>query len=263
MIPDTALLIIVFVFGAAIGSFLNVVILRLPDSTQSIVFPASHCPQCSTPLRWYENIPIISYIVLRGRCGHCQKTISFQYPIVELLTGLLASALIARYGLTSTAFGYFLFSAALVVVIFIDIHHQIIPDVISLPAIVLGFLFSFITPILTWQESLIGLLVGGGILYAIAIGYAVLRKIEGMGGGDIKLLAAIGAWLGWKSLFFVIMIASFSGLLVGIFAMIKQGKGARTRIPFGPFLSLGAFCYIFFREQLLAFLYLYVSGQWP
>ena len=263
MIPDTALLAIAFVFGAAIGSFLNVVILRLPDPEQSIVFPASHCPQCGTPLHWYENIPIFSYLFLRGHCGHCEKSISCQYPIVELLTGVLAAALVNRYGMTTTTLGYFLFSAALVVVIFIDIHHQIIPDIISLPAIVLGFLFSFVTPLLTWQESLLGLLFGGGILYAIAIGYAILRKIEGMGGGDIKLLAAIGAWLGWKSLFFVIMIASFSGLLAGIVAMVKQGKGGRSRIPFGPFLSLGAFCYIFFREQLLAFLYFYISGQWP
>jgi len=263
MTPDHLLLCFAFVFGAVIGSFLNVVILRLPDADKSVVFPASHCPKCSSPLHWYENIPILSYLFLRGKCGHCGVSISMQYPVVELMTGLLAAALFHQFGLSAATLGFFVFAAALVVIIFIDIHHQIIPDVISLPGIVLGFIFSFINPLVTWQESLIGLLVGGGILYVIALLYIVIRKADGMGGGDIKLLAMIGAWLGWKSLFFVIFAASLTGSIIGIIAMRSQKKGGATRIAFGPFLSLGALCYLFFAEQILYFFYLYSTGQWP
>lgn len=263
MTSDPLLLCFAFIFGAIIGSFLNVVILRLPDDDKSIAFPASHCPKCLSPLHWYENIPIFSYLFLRGKCGHCKVPISAQYPVVELLTGLLAAALLHVFGLSFATCGFFIFAASLLVIIFIDIHHQIIPDVISLPGIVLGFLFSFINPLVTWQQSLIGLLAGGGILYAIALLYMVIRKMDGMGGGDIKLLAMIGAWLGWKSLFFVIFASSLSGSIVGLIAMSRQKKGASARIAFGPFLSLGALCYLFFAEQILHFFYLYSTGQWP
>jgi len=257
------ILVISALFGAIVGSFLNVVILRLPDPGQSIVFPASHCPKCSSPLSWYENIPIISYIFLRGKCGHCKVPISLQYPLVELTMALLAAALFYTFNLSIATAGYFLFSAALLVIIVIDIHHQIIPDVISLPGIICGVLFAFVSPTLTWQSSLIGLLIGGGVLYAIALSYFLLRKMDGMGGGDIKLLAMIGAWLGWQSLPFVIFASSFSGSLVGLIAMLYQKKGGRTRIPFGPFLSIAALFYLFFKEQILYFFNLYLSGQWP
>ena len=148
-------------------------------------------------------------------------------------------------------------------IIVIDIHHQIIPDVISLPGILLGFLFSLISPTVTWQNSLIGLVLGGGVLYAVATLYVLLRKMDGMGGGDIKLLAMIGAWLGWQSLPFVIFASSFSGSLVGIIAMFYQKKGGRTRIPFGPFLSLSALIYTFYSENILYVFHLYLNGQWP
>jgi len=176
---------------------------------------------------------------------------------------LLAVALISTFQLTIAAAGYFLFSAALLVVIVIDIHHQIIPDVISLPGIILGVLFSFVSPTVTWQSSLIGLLVGGGVLYAVAFFYFLLRKVDGMGGGDIKLLAMIGAWLGWQSLPFVIFASSLSGSIVGLIAMLYQKKGGRTRIPFGPFLSLSALVYTFYSEKILYFFHLYLTGQWP
>jgi leader peptidase (prepilin peptidase)/N-methyltransferase len=156
-----------------------------------------------------------------------------------------------------------LFSAALLVVIVIDIHHQIIPDVISLPGIILGVLFSLVSDTVTWQSSLIGLLAGGGVLYAVAYFYFLLRKADGMGGGDIKLLAMIGAWLGWQSLPFVIFASSFSGSIVGLIAMFYQKKGGRTRIPFGPFLSLSALIYTFYSEKILYLFNLYLSGQWP
>jgi leader peptidase (prepilin peptidase)/N-methyltransferase len=260
---DTSLLMIAGIFGAIVGSFLNVVILRLPQENQSIVFPASHCPQCQTPLHWYENIPIFSYLFLRGKCSHCNTAISLQYPLVEAAMAIISAFLMARYQLSLAFFGYFLFCAALLVITVIDIHLQIIPDVISLPGIVIGFAFALFSNTLTWQSSLIGILAGGGVLYAIAFLYFFLRKIDGMGGGDIKLLAMIGAWLGWQSLPFVILISSTTGTVVGLLAMIKQRKGGQTRIPFGPFLAAAALLYTFFAEKILYFSHLYLTGQWP
>lgn len=263
MMSEIPLLIIALLFGAIVGSFLNVVILRLPEEHQSIVFPASHCPQCSSPLSWFENIPIVSYIFLRGKCGHCNKSISPQYPVVELFMALVAAALVHRFHLSLATVGYFFFSAALLVIIFIDMRLQIIPDVISLPGIVLGFLFSLVSDTVTWQSSLIGLFAGGGVLYAVALSYSLLRKIDGMGGGDIKLLAMIGAWLGWQALPFVIFFSSTTGSILGIIAMRYQNKGGQTRIPFGPFLSLAALTYIFFSDDISHYYSLYLHGQWP
>lgn len=250
-------------FGAIVGSFLNVVILRLPDPDQSIVFPPSACPACTTKLQWFENIPIVSYLFLRGKCGHCKTAISLQYPLVEFLTALLTVGLIYTFGISLISIGYFLFCCSLLVIIFIDIRLQIIPDVISLPGIVVGFLFSCSIGPVGWQDSLIGILVGGGILYAIALFYSLVRNMEGMGGGDIKLLAMIGAWLGWQSLFFVILTSSFTGTICGLIAMIYQKKGGQTRIPFGPFLSLGALCYVFFSPEIQNIYHLYLQGKWP
>jgi leader peptidase (prepilin peptidase) / N-methyltransferase len=254
---DPLILAISMIFGAIVGSFLNVVILRLPEDNGSVVFPPSHCPRCRTPLSWSENIPLISYIFLRGRCGHCHTPISLQYPVVELLMSVLTASLVYRFGLTVTAAGFFLFCAALIVIIWIDFHHQIIPDVISLPGIGIGLVFSFFSTFINWQDSLIGLLVGGGILYAIALFYLLLRKQEGMGGGDIKLLAMIGAFLGWQSLPFVIFMSSITGSVVGLLAMIQQKKGGNTRIPFGPFLSTSGLVYLFFRNDIFHLFQLY------
>ncbi len=263
MTSEISLLILAALFGAVVGSFLNVVILRLPEPGQSIVFPASHCPQCNSPLHWYENIPILSYVFLRGRCGHCHASISWQYPVVELLMALLTAAIVHRFQISIATAGYFVFSAALLVIIFIDIRLQIIPDVLSLPGILLGFLFSLVSDTVTWQSSLVGILAGGGVLYAVALFYTFLRKIDGMGGGDIKLLAMIGAWLGWQALPFVILMSSTTGSITGIIAMRSQKKGGQTRIPFGPFLSLAALVYIFFSEKITYYYTLYLAGQWP
>ncbi len=260
---ENCTLILSALFGAIIGSFLNVVILRLPEPGESIIFPASHCPQCNSPLRWFENIPILSYIVLLGRCGHCNHHISLQYPLVESMMAIVSAALVYRFQLSLAASGYFVFSAALLVIIFIDIRLQIIPDVISLPGIVLGFLFCLVSDTVTWKSSLIGLLAGGGVLYAVALFYATLRKIDGMGGGDIKLLAMIGAWLGWQALPFVILISSTTGSIIGLIAMRSQKKGGQTRIPFGPFLSLAALVYLFYSEDIMYIYTLYLNGQWP
>jgi leader peptidase (prepilin peptidase) / N-methyltransferase len=257
MDKDPLIIAISMLFGAIVGSFLNVVILRLPDDNGSIVFPPSHCPKCKKPLSWFENIPLISYLFLRGRCRHCHSSISLQYPAVELLTSVLTAALVFRFGLTITAAGFFLFCAALIVIIWIDVRHQIIPDVISLPGIGLGLIFSFFSSFISWQDSLIGLLAGGGIFYTIALIYYILRKQDGMGGGDIKLLAMIGAFLGWQSLPFVILMSSITGSIVGLMAMIPQKKGGNTRIPFGPFLSCSGLIYLFFRNDILHLFQLY------
>jgi leader peptidase (prepilin peptidase)/N-methyltransferase len=260
---DTIFSIFSFLFGAVVGSFLNVVILRLPDPDQSIAFPASHCPRCNTPLHWYENIPIASYLVLRGRCRTCGEKISIQYPLVELGMGLLSLFLLRQFGPEISYLVYFVFVAALLPIIVIDIHHQIIPDLISLPGIVLGFIASFFIPEITWQQSALGILLGGGVLYGIALTYYLLAKRDGMGGGDIKLLAMIGAFLGWQSLLFVVFFSSLTGSIIGIAAMFKQKKGGRTRIPFGPFLATSAMAWLFFRPQILQLWTWYMSLTMP
>jgi len=259
---ESALLALAAVFGAVVGSFLNVVILRLPREDASIVFPASHCPICTQPLTWYENIPLLSYLVLRGRCRTCNTPISWQYPFVEAAMAVLAVLVAHRFGLSFELFFYGLFCAALLVIIFIDIHHQIIPDSISLPGIVIGFAGSFLNQMVTWQQSALGILFGGGLLYAVAYGYYVLTKREGMGGGDIKLLAMIGAFLGWQSLLYVVFASSLTGSLIGVAAMLKQRKGGQTRIPFGPFLAVAALSYLFLQQHILALwgLYLHSAG---
>ncbi|PID41441.1 MAG: prepilin peptidase [Proteobacteria bacterium] len=257
---DPIFFIPVFIFGCVIGSFLNVVILRLPAPGESIAFPASHCPHCKTELSWYENIPLFSYLFLWGKCRHCGITISLQYPIVELSTGLMAVSNLAVFGLSAAALIFFFFSAALITIIWIDIHHQIIPDVISKPGIILGFLFSFLSPITTWQDSLIGLVFGFGIFFAISSTYKLVRGQEGLGGGDTKLLSMLGAFLGWQSLLFIIFASSLTGTIAGLIAMPVQKKGGNTRIAFGPFLAISGFIYLFFHEQIHQLFQLYLNA---
>lgn len=254
-----AIEIIVFVYGAIVGSFLNVVILRLPEEGASVVFPSSHCPQCHTGLCWYENIPVLSYIVLRGKCRTCKTSISIQYPLVELAMGVLAVLLAHKFMISAAFFIYFVYVAALLVIIVIDLHHQIIPDVISLPGIFYGVLASFVLPSVSWQDSIIGLLVGGGIFYVIALSYYLLTKRQGMGGGDIKLLAMIGALQGWQALPFVIFCSSLLGSVIGIGAMVVQKKGGQTRIPYGPFLAAASLLYLFFDQYILHYMQLYFT----
>ncbi|MEW6501846.1 MAG: prepilin peptidase [Thermodesulfobacteriota bacterium] len=250
-----------FGLGAMVGSFLNVVIARLPHEGQSIVFPASRCPACGTAIRWYDNVPLLSFLLLRRRCRACGAPISWRYPAVELLMALLSLALFATFG-PSPAFGiYFLYGAALLAIIFIDAEHQIIPDAISLPGIVLGLALSAVNPLLSWQSSAIGILAGGGTFYCIAWAYYLITKREGMGGGDIKLLAMIGAFQGWQALPFVIFISSLLGTVVGIGAMVKQRQGGRTVIPYGPFLAIAALLYLFFRREILLFFLRFVLGR--
>ena len=251
--------LVVFLYGAIVGSFLNVVILRLPEEGASLAFPASHCPGCQTPLHWYENIPVLSYLFLRGRCRTCKGGISVQYPLIEMAMGLLAVFLVYKFGISPAFFIYFIYVAALLVIIVIDLYHQIIPDVISLPGIVYGVLASFFLPWVSWQDSLIGLLVGGGIFYLIALGYYLFTKRQGMGGGDIKLLAMIGALQGVQALPFVIFCSSLLGSIIGVGAMVVQKKGGQSRIPYGPFLAVASLLYLFFDEQILHYMQVYFT----
>jgi len=258
MSPIVIFYIFAFIFGAVVGSFLNVCICRLPKS-ESVVFPPSHCPTCDYRIPWYDNVPIISYLILRGKCRSCKARISIQYPLVELVTALLTLFLFMRFGPTFVFLVLFLFCSAMVVVTFIDLEHQIIPDVISLPGIVAGFIFSFFIPQIGWLNSLIGIVVGGGSLWLVASGYELLTKKEGMGGGDIKLLAMMGAFFGWKAIPFIIFVSSLVGSVIGVTVMLIRKKDAKLAIPFGPFLALGAVLYIFFGSQLIH-LYLSLSG---
>ncbi len=244
------LIFISFLFGAIVGSFLNVCIYRLPRE-ESIVFPGSHCPYCKTPIRFYDNIPIISYILLRGKCRYCSHIISPQYPIIEGLTAFSSVLLFIKYGISLNYLIYFAFVSALIVITVIDLYHQIIHDVISLPGIGVGLLSSLILSNITFWESLIGIISGGGILFLVAVGYQWLFKREGMGGGDVKLLAMIGAFLGWKSVFLTIILSSFIGSVVGIVLIAIKGKNLKYAIPFGPFLSLGAVISLFYQNEII------------
>jgi leader peptidase (prepilin peptidase)/N-methyltransferase len=239
-----------FLFGAVIGSFLNVCIYRLPDH-ESVVFPASHCRACSRDLSWYENVPLLSYLLQRGKCSACGAQFSSRYFWVELLTAFLAIALVAHFGLTMTSAGYFLFISALVTITFIDLDHQIIPDVISLPGVVVGLLFSFVSPSLSFGSSLGGAVIGAGVLLAVALGYKAFTGREGMGGGDIKLLAMIGAFLGWRSVPFTLFAASCVGSIIGVIVMTRRHADSQLALPFGPFLAFGAVSYLFFGERII------------
>ncbi len=249
--------IISIVFGALIGSFLNVCIFRLPKE-ESIVWPGSYCPHCKNPIKFYDNIPLVSYILLKGCCRHCHSAISFQYSLIEGITALASLILFMKFGLSLSYLFYFLFVAALIVITVIDLYHQIIPDVISLPGIGVGLIASIIIPQMTFFNSLTGILLGGGSLFLVATIYQWLFKREGMGGGDVKLLAMIGAFLGWKAVILTILLSSLVGSITGIIVMILKGKDFKYAIPFGPFLSFGAVVSLFYGENVIRW-YLYVS----
>ncbi len=244
-----------FFFGLIVGSFLNVCICRLPENL-SIVKPASRCPRCETPISFYDNIPVLSYLWLKGQCRNCREPIGMRYPAIELLTGLFAALCVFRFGISAAAAVYFVFAASLIVITFIDIDHRIIPDVISLPGIPLFFAGSFLLPAVTPLESLTGILAGGGSLFLVAWVYYLLTGNEGMGGGDIKLLAMIGAVVGWQGVILTIFAASVTGTVIGGVMMIASGKNMKLAVPFGPFLAIGALIHVFYGQELISW-YLY------
>lgn len=238
-----------FLLGLALGSFMNVCIYRIPLK-KSIIHPPSSCPNCGKKIRFYDNIPLVSYLLLLGKCRHCRHPISWRYPAVEAMTGLLSLALFIRYGLSYQYILFLLFTASIVTISFIDLDHQIIPDILSLSGVIAGLAIAFIPGNISWLNSLIGIIAGGGSLFLVGFVYEKLTGKQGMGGGDVKLLAMIGAWMGWKALPFVLLISSLMGAVIGSVFLLAAGKGYRVRIPFGPFLSLGALLYLFFGPQL-------------
>ena len=232
-----------FLLGLIFGSFANVCILRIPEK-KSIAWPGSACPKCQAPLKWHENIPVFSWLLLRGRCRKCQEKISYQYPSVEILTAFLFGWAAQHFGLTFQLLEALILIFGLVCITFIDLKHMIIPDVFSLPGIVLGLALALISPDRTFLGAVAGVLVGGGFFYAIAWIYATFRKREGLGGGDIKLMAALGAFLGWQSIPYIVLVSSLVGSLVGLSLLLFQRKNLKTEIPYGPYIAVAALSYL-------------------
>lgn len=247
-----------FALGAIVGSFLNVVIHRYPRE-ESIVFPPSRCPHCATPIKPWDNVPILAWLWLLGRCRACRAPIAARYPLVELANALFYLAIFQRTGPTVT----FVLVAALVsmtiVLIYIDLDIQILPDVIDLPGVAIGIAIGALQlgtlhPDLMLSQSLVDSLlgagIGAGVLLAIAMSYKLVRRIEGMGLGDVKMMAMLGAVLGWEPLFPLLVIASVAGALVGAIVAIKSREGMQVALPFGVFLGLAFLVVLFFGTSL-------------
>lgn len=231
--------ILFFLLGTVLGSFYNVIIYRLPES-MSIVTPPSSCPSCKNRIAARDNIPILSFILLGGRCRNCGVRISARYPFVELLSGLILFLAYRFDGLSFMLARDLLFYSILLIVTFIDIDKRIIPDILSLGGLVVGF---FIVSLLLdkgWKFSLAGIVVGAGILYFTALFYELITKREGLGGGDIKLLGMVGAFTGYKGAILTIFIGSVIGTLFGVSLILKEKGDMKTAVPFGPFLAVGA-----------------------
>ncbi len=264
--------IVVFLFGLVIGSFLNVCIVRLPRG-RSIVNPPSHCPRCKEPIRFYDNIPIISFLLLRGKCRSCGEPISWRYPLVELMNGLLYVWTLRVFGPGGEAFLVMVLSSALIVITFIDLDHQIIPDIITLPGILAGLTFApfFMYPLgdtlpfrlgsllpgsgpylIAFINSFIGMIIGGVPLLAIGWVWEKLRHVEAMGGGDVKLMGMVGSFLGWKGALLTIMLGALSGSVVGVLLIALKRHKMEKVIPFGPFLATGALVSAFYGPDIIS-----------
>lgn len=242
------------VIGALVGSFLNVVIYRLPRG-ESVVTPRSHCPHCATPIRPIDNVPIVSWLWLRGRCRRCREPISARYPLVELVSAVLAAGLAVRLGPGIAAVAAFYFAASLLALTYIDLDVQLLPDRLTLPGIAVGLLVAFVAPpgdrLVAPQAAIVGTLLGGGMLWLVAWAYHAITGREGMGGGDVKLLAMIGAFLGWQGVLLTLLLASFIGSAIGIALMIQKRADSKLAIPFGPFLAMGALVALFWGPQIV------------
>jgi leader peptidase (prepilin peptidase)/N-methyltransferase len=252
MTPDVSqatLLVLAGVFGAIFGSFLNVVIYRLPLG-QSLSSPPSRCRNCGYFLKWYDNVPIVSWLSLRARCRKCGTPVSWQYPLVELVTGALFLLVVWLTPLGPLVVARLVFVCILIVLFGIDLEHQILPNSITLPGIVIGLLFSLIAPP-GIKDVAIGALLGAAVLYGIAGAYYLWRREEGMGMGDVKMLAMIGAFLGWKAVLVTLVLSSFSGAIIGVILMSAQRGGMKLALPFGTFLALGALAAMFVGEPLI------------
>ena len=262
LLEGTPFYVLSVLFGLITGSFANVCIYRLPRK-ESVATPASHCPSCGTPIRFRDNIPVISYLLLRGRCRACGMPISPRYPAVEGLNGLLYLFAALRFGGTPATFFYFIFITAMVVITFIDYDLQIIPDEITLPGIPIGLLAGWLIlpdPFyraagLGLTGSLIGAVTGFLLYYSIAF-----LSRGGMGGGDIKMMAMSGAVLGWKGVILTTFLASFAGSAVGLYLLAFKGKGRKTKVPFGPFLAAGALLSLLLGQEIVRWYFRHGQG---
>jgi len=269
----TAALAAVFLFGLLVGSFLNVVILRLPPrllwswrrearevlelaevaepAPPGIVRKRSHCPACATPLRWYHNIPLLSWLALRGRCSTCKAPISVQYPIVELLTGLAFAACVWRFGVGLEAIAAIVFSALLIALSGIDWRTKLLPDGLTYPLLWLGLVASLMTLFVTPQAAILGALLGYLSLWTVFQGFKLVTGKEGMGHGDFKLLAALGAWCGVAAILPIVLLSSIIGAVIGGLGIALQGRDRATPIPFGPFLAIAGWVWFMFGGELM------------
>ncbi len=239
------------VLGLCLGSFYNVCVHRYLKG-QSIVRPGSHCPRCGHRLSWWENLPLFSYLLLLGRCRECKQRISIRYPVLELLSGLWALALALKFGPGWLWLLYLSFGGLLLVLSFIDLESFILPDFLTLPGAGAAFCCAWFLPHLSWQNSLLGALSGAGFFWILQRTYKLLKGVQGLGSGDIKLMLLLGALLGWQALPLSIFLAAVSGLCLSLFFLRSSpGQGLQTAIPFGPFLSLGGMLYILFGPQLM------------
>jgi leader peptidase (prepilin peptidase)/N-methyltransferase len=249
--------IVIVLFGLAWGSFLNVVIYRLPRG-QSLMWPPSSCPKCRTHLKPYDNIPVLSYLILGGKCRSCGLKISPIYPFVEALTVLCFLILQARFGLGLHFYTSCVFTSALIVLGFIDLSHQILPDEITLPGLALALVYSAFRRDLGLRQALIGAVVGSGFLLLIYGLYRLLRKKEGLGMGDVTMMLLVGAYLGWVKAFFTLLLASFTGALIGVFLLSFRKKDLQFALPFGTFLAPAAFVALVWGDRIVrAYLSLY------
>ncbi len=232
------------VYGLVFGSFLNVVVYRLPRG-MSLLRPRSHCPACGAAVRWFDNVPVVSYLVLLGRCRTCRAPISPRYPIVELATAGLAGGVALRFGLTVPGLAAMLLVMVLLPLAFIDLEHHLLPDVLTLPGIAVGLACSWAGGLAPLGDALVGAAVGAAVPYAVMVAYRRLRGVEGMGLGDVKLLAMIGAFLGWRGMLLTLAVGATLGAITGV-ALIASGRGRRdTELPFGTFLCAAAVVVLF------------------
>ncbi len=243
--------LIIILFGLAWGSFLNVIIYRLPRG-QSILWPPSSCPHCGSRIRWYDNIPLISFFLLAGKCRFCRKSISLIYPLVEALTPALFLILYLHFALSAHFFASALFTSALIALGFIDFQHQILPDHLTIPLFLLALIYSFFRSDFSLKQALAGAFIGSGFLFMVYAFYFLIKKKEGLGTGDIILMLGIGAFLGIKGTILTLILATFSGALVGLFLLLIQKKGWQFALPFGSFLAPSAFISLVWGNKIIS-----------
>lgn len=251
MQPTVVLLVYAAVVGLIVGSYLNVVVYRLPRGL-STVLSRSRCPICASPIRAYDNLPVVSFLLLRGRCRRCGAPIAWRYPLLELVTAALFVAVFARFGFTPGALVAALFTGLMVVLAAIDAEHFLLPDRLTLPGIAVGLALQPWLPGGDWRGALLGAALGGGVLLAVRGAWFLVRREEGMGLGDVKMLAMIGAFLGWQGAAVALFAAAVTGAAVGLTLIALRRGGARTQLPFGVFLALGGLVALFWGRPWVA-----------